>query len=90
MLTEIYKWQLNKLIFRTITMIHTITGSNFTGFTSSAKGSASFQAFSPVANSFLEGDFHYATEEEMEHALQLAQTAFAGFQKISFIKRKFQ
>lgn len=68
-------------------MKYTITGTNFTGFTSSAKGNGSFQAFSPAANNFLEGDFYYATEEEMEHALQLAQKAFAVYQKISFVKR---
>src|SRR5215217_6975940 len=68
-------------------MTHTITGTNFTGFTSSAKGKSSFQAFAPAANNFLEGDFYYATEEEMEHALQLAQKAFATYQKTSFAKR---
>ena len=68
-------------------MTHTITGTNFTGFTSSAKGNASFQAFAPAANKFLDGDFYYATEEEMEHALQLAQKAFAAYQKTSFSRR---
>ena len=65
----------------------TLTGSNFTGFTLSAKGKSSFQSFSPGANQFLEGDFFYATGEEMEYALKLTQQAFSIYQKTSFNSR---
>src|SRR6478736_1720535 len=68
-------------------MITTMTGSNFTGFAESKKGSKSFQAFSALQNQYLAGDFHYATTEELENALQLSQQAFPIFQKISFEKR---
>lgn len=68
-------------------MTNTITGSNFTGFAASAKGSSSFRAFSAAANQDLEGDFHYATDEEMEHAMLLAEKAFLVYQNTSFIKR---
>jgi len=68
-------------------MTTTITGSNITGFVGSKKGSKSFQAFSTLTNEYLDGDFYYATEEELGHALQLAQRAFAVYQKTSFEKR---
>src|SRR5688572_30087143 len=64
-----------------------ITGSNTTGFVGSKKGSKSFQAFSTLTDEYLDGDFYYATEEELEHALQLAQKAFTVYQKTSFEKR---
>jgi 2,5-dioxopentanoate dehydrogenase len=64
-----------------------ITGSNTTGFVGSKKGIKSFQAFSTLRNEYLDGDFYYAAEEELEHALQLAQKAFAVYQKTSFEKR---
>ena len=65
-----------------------ITGSNTTGFVGSKKGIKSFQAFSTLRNEYLDGDFYYAAEEELEHALQLAQKAFAVYQKTSFEKRQ--
>ena len=68
-------------------MTNTITGSNITGFAGSKKGSKSFQAFSTLTNEYLDGHFYYATEEELEHALQLAQKAFAVYQKTSFEQR---
>src|SRR5690349_18996931 len=64
-----------------------ITGSNFTGFKESKKGSKSFQAFSAQNNNYLTGDFHYATAEELESTLQLAHTAFRHYQKTSFAER---
>lgn len=67
----------------------TITGSNFTGFTRSAKGNTSFQAFSTLTNQYLEGDFYYATAEELNHALALAHKAFTVYQKTSFESRAF-
>jgi NADP-dependent aldehyde dehydrogenase len=68
-------------------MTHTLTGSNFTGFKTSAKGSRSFQVFSAVANNYLNEAFHYATELELEDALQLALNAFTVYQKTSFEQR---
>lgn len=68
-------------------MNYTITGSNFTGYAQSAKGSTSFKAFSTLTNEYLEGDFYYATEEELHHALELAYKAFTVYQKVSFEKR---
>jgi NADP-dependent aldehyde dehydrogenase len=65
----------------------TITGSNIIGFVDSKKGSKSFQAFSTLTNEYLDGDFYYATEDELEHALDLAQKSFAAYQKTSFEKR---
>ena len=68
-------------------MTNTLTGSNFTGFITTAKGSSSFKAFSPGANRYLEGEFHYATDEEMEQAMVLAEKAFPVYQNTSFSKR---
>lgn len=68
-------------------MTTTITGSNFTGYAESKKGDKSFQAFSACQNQYLDGDFYYATEEELSNALHLAQQAFAVYQKTSFEKR---
>jgi NADP-dependent aldehyde dehydrogenase len=68
-------------------MQYNITGSNFTGFSSSAKGSDFFQAFAPAENHFLEGNFHNALPVEMERALALAESAFALYQKVSAAKR---
>jgi len=64
-----------------------VTGANFTGFAESKKGNKSFQAFSALQNQNLEGDFHYATTEELDNSLQLAQQAFPLYQKISYEKR---
>ena len=68
-------------------MTNTITGSNFTGYTMSANGKESFQAFSALTNQYLPTDFYYATAEELDHALQLASNAFATYQKTSFEQR---
>ncbi len=49
---------------------------NYVGFSTSAKGNSSFQAFSPLNNQNIPGDFTRATAEEFETALALAQKAF--------------
>lgn len=49
---------------------------NYVGFSTSAKGNSTFQAFSPLNNQNLPGDFTRATAEEFEKALELAQKAF--------------
>jgi alpha-ketoglutaric semialdehyde dehydrogenase len=68
-------------------MKNTITGANLTGYTATAKGSKTFRAFSAAGNRYLDGDFHYATEEEFEHALHLAQKSFTAYQKTLFEER---
>jgi 2,5-dioxopentanoate dehydrogenase len=68
-------------------MANTLTGVNFTGFTTSAKSDKTFQAFSPALNSFLEDKFSLATETELEYVLQLANKAFATYRNLPAIKR---
>ncbi len=68
-------------------MANTLTGVNFTGFTTSAKSDQTFQAFSPALNSFLEDKFSLATETELEYVLQLASKAFAAYRNIPAVKR---
>jgi len=68
-------------------MANTLTGVNFTGYTTSAKGEQTFQAFSPSLNSFLEDRFSLATETELEYTLQLANKAFASYRNLSPAKR---
>ncbi len=68
-------------------MATTLTGENFTGFTTSAKSKETFQVFSPAQNSFLEDKFSLATETELEYVLQLANKAFAKYRNLSPLKR---
>lgn len=65
----------------------TLTGANFTGFTTSAKGNKSFQAFSPATNSSLPGNFTLATTEELESVLSLANQAFPVYRESSYAQR---
>lgn len=65
----------------------TLTGANFTGFTTSAKGEKSFQAFAPAANNSLPGNFHLATAEELESVLSLADKAFPAYRELSYAQR---
>lgn len=65
----------------------TFTGANFIGFSKSATGERSFQAFAPGTDSYLEGDFTIATNKELEQALQLAEFAFPVYREILSIKR---
>src|SRR5690606_9994752 len=55
------------------------TGENFLGFSRSAKGKETFRAFAPAQGAELETDFHRATSEEFEQAVQLAHEAFPAF-----------
>ena len=68
-------------------MANTLTGVNFTGFTTSAKSDQTFQAFSPALNSFLEDKFSLATETELEYVLQLANKAFAAYRNLPAVKK---
>ena len=63
-------------------MATTLTGVNFTGYTTSAKSNQTFQVFSPALNSFLEDKFSLATETELEYVLQLANKAFATYRNL--------
>ena len=65
----------------------TITGVNFTGFTTSAKGDKSFQAFAPAKNEYLVEQFKLATEEEFQYAVSLAEKAFPAYRETSFEDR---
>jgi 2,5-dioxopentanoate dehydrogenase len=68
-------------------MSNTLTGENFTGFTTSAKSNKTFQAFSPALNTFLEDKFSLATETELEYVLQLANKAFPVYRDVPAVKR---
>lgn len=72
--------QINKIIMR-------LSGENFTGFTTSAKGDKTFQAFAPVKNTFLEDNFSIATETELEYVLTLSKKAFPVYSEMSYAKR---
>lgn len=63
-----------------------LTGQNYTGFTTSAKGDKTFQAFAPGKNSFLQDNFHIATETELEYVLSLSKKAFQFYSEISYEK----
>ncbi len=60
-----------------------IEGTNYIGYSTSARGSEKFQAFSPSGNSFLPGGFTYATNEEFELTVALAEKAFSNYKEIS-------
>ena len=64
-----------------------IHGANYIGFSTSAKGNQKFQAFAPSGNTFLPGDFTYATEKEFQSAVALANEAFAFYKETSAEKK---
>lgn len=64
-----------------------LTGSNFIGYSTSASGNKSFQAFAPAKNSYLDDKFSMATPEELEQVLSLAGKAFPVYSAISALKR---
>lgn len=68
-------------------MANTLTGANFTGYTRSAEGTQSFQAFAPAENSFLADTFTLATETELAFVLKLAQKAFGEYRSLPALKR---
>lgn len=63
------------------------TGCNYIGYTTSAKGRETFQAFSTIRNEFLQESFSYATDEELQTALFLAERAFQEYRNITSIKK---
>lgn len=68
-------------------MSHTLTGENFTGYTRSAEGAQSFQAFAPAHNIFLADTFTLATETELALVLKLAKKAFDEYRSLPAAKR---
>ncbi len=60
-----------------------ITGANYIGNQLSKKGTKTFSTFNPVLNSATEWVFTEATEQEINVAMQFADTAFSSFQKTS-------
>jgi len=61
-----------------------LTGKNKIGFNLSSKGTKTFQTFDPTRNSKNPTLFFEANEEEIELAVQLADSAFTLFQQIPF------
>lgn len=65
----------------------TLIADNFIGFTNSAKGEKSFQAFAPAKNEYFPENFTHASDEEFEAALALAAKAFPVYREFSYEKR---
>ncbi|TSD63842.1 aldehyde dehydrogenase (NADP(+)) [Inquilinus sp. KBS0705] len=68
-------------------ILESIKGANFIGYERSANSETFFRAVNPTDNSELPGKFHFATSEEMEHALSLAGGAFDTFRNLSGEKK---
>lgn len=64
-----------------------LTGKNFIGFMRRADGKKSFQAFSPSENIYLPEKFTYASVQEFEAALLLAQKGFLLYKSIPAKRR---
>ncbi|MEP7258207.1 MAG: aldehyde dehydrogenase (NADP(+)) [Flavitalea sp.] len=64
-----------------------LTGSNFIGYTNSAKGEKSFQAFATSLNDYLPGKFFTATDDEFQSALQVSAAAFPIYSQLSYSSR---
>lgn len=60
-----------------------ITGKNIIGNLNSAKGTATFKTFNPVENRENPWVFHQATNDEINHAVQLATEAFQQYKNFS-------
>jgi len=59
-----------------------IDGVNIIGFSTSQKGSKTFQALNPEENKKLPEQFHIATTEEIDEAVYKAQSAFEEYKLI--------
>lgn len=68
-------------------MIYEFSGGNYIGNDISKEGATTFQAFSPAINDFLEDRFHVASKTEFEHALHLAEKAFATYSETAAKER---
>ncbi|NBC64490.1 MAG: aldehyde dehydrogenase family protein [Bacteroidetes bacterium] len=62
-------------------------GQNFIGNDKSSDNNDTFQAINPATKDSLEPAFHEATEGEVNHAVEKASKAFAGYSKKSADKR---
>lgn len=60
-----------------------ITGKNYIGNNLSAKGSKSYTTFNPLLNKENDTIFFEATEEEINNAVILAETAYNEFSRVS-------
>ncbi len=59
-----------------------LTGHQFIGFSTSAKGKDTFKAINPANSENLPTDFFEATEEEIQQATALAKKAYSSFKEI--------
>ncbi|WP_221392808.1 aldehyde dehydrogenase (NADP(+)) [Dyadobacter sp. NIV53] len=64
-----------------------ITGANYIGFSKSKLSDRNFQSFSPKDNKDIPGWFYWATEDELDKAVLLADRSFRAFQKVSYQQR---
>lgn len=62
-------------------------GVNHIGYSDSAEGTRIFHSENPVTGEELSVDFHEATQQETDRALQLAAEAFPVFQKLPIRER---
>lgn len=60
-----------------------IEGTNFIGFSTTKKGSDTLRAYDPQKNEDLPEEFSIATEEEVNQALEKAQSAFLEYRNLS-------
>jgi NADP-dependent aldehyde dehydrogenase len=65
----------------------TLKGVNFIGFLEGSENVKSFKAFDPQQNQYLSEEFKYASDKELERALDLATNAFQSFRLMSASKR---
>ena len=65
-------------------MLH---GHNLIGIEESAEGKETFQSFSTIQGTYLDGKFHIATNNEIEAAIAKAVAAFSVYSKQSFVER---
>ena len=64
-----------------------ITGKNYIGSNSSAKGEVTFNTFNPLENKPTEWTFTEATSDEINDALDLASEAFLSYKNVPALKR---
>ena len=60
-----------------------VTGQNYIGHSPSQKGGKVFTTFNPLENKENNWSFTEATEEEVDHAMYLANNAYVNYQKTS-------
>lgn len=60
-----------------------LTGKNIIGFEWRGEGQKTFRAFNPSTSQVLEPEFYESTAEEIDQALQAAESAFSRFRRSS-------